>query len=92
MTVGELIEQLRALDPELRVVVRGYEGGVNDVSELRHLKIELDANSAWYYGRHEEADRPWSAERATHPIVPAIELYGTNERPAAPPAVREETP
>ena len=30
MKVGELIEQLQQLDPELHVFVRGYEGGYDD--------------------------------------------------------------
>ena len=32
MKVKELIEKLSQLDPELMVVVRGYEGGVDEVS------------------------------------------------------------
>ena len=37
------------------VVVRGYEGGVNEVAELKSVKLKLDHNEAWYYGKHKEA-------------------------------------
>jgi hypothetical protein len=58
MTVKELIEQLQTLDPDLRVFVRGYEGGYDDAGPISDIKdIALDYNKGtWYYGLHEEAD------------------------------------
>lgn len=53
MTVQELINALSALPPDHRVVVNGYEGGVNDVSDATECMIELNVNTAWYYGSHE---------------------------------------
>jgi len=55
MKVGQLIEQLKNYPQDLRVVVRGYEGGYNDVDTFENLKIVLDYHSAWYYGKHEDA-------------------------------------
>ena len=54
MTVAELIEKLKEYPQDLRVVVRGYEGGVNDVSDFEEFEILLDYYDSWYYGKHEE--------------------------------------
>jgi len=74
MTVAELIEKLKEYPQDLRVVVRGYEGGINDVSHFKELEILLDYNDAWYYGKHEEAFS-WT-EDTTHEKVPALNLCG----------------
>jgi len=60
MKVKELIEVLSQLDPELMVVVHGYEGGVNEVDKCELRDIELNVNTAWYYGKHEtlNGDKP----------------------------------
>ena len=61
MKVKELIEVLSQLDPELMVVVAGYEGGVNEVDTYGLCDIELNVNDEWYYGKHEmlaEGDKP----------------------------------
>ena len=53
MKVKELIETLSQLDPELMVVIRGYEGGVDEIKNYKLCNIWLNANDEWYYGRHE---------------------------------------
>lgn len=61
MKVKELIEALSQLDSELMVVVAGYEGGVNEVDKYELCDIELNVNTAWYYGKHEmlvNGDKP----------------------------------
>ncbi len=69
MTVQELIDALQEIeDKTQRVVVRGYEGGVNDVYCLKETKIKLYYNDAWYYGKHEEVYR--------EDAVSAIKLVG----------------
>jgi len=51
--VRKLIEELSKLDPELMVVVRGYEDGVDEVVKCELCNIELDVNKGiWYYGKH----------------------------------------
>lgn len=70
MKVKELIEQLKALDPELMVVRPGYEGGVTEVDHLNVILIALNVNEEWYYGEHEQIDEyshkeHKGAERAT---------------------------
>ena len=54
MLVKELIEELQSLNPEARVVVRGYEGGLEDVENCKEVYLDLNVNSVWYYGKHEE--------------------------------------
>ncbi len=56
MNVGQLIEILKNYPQDLRVVVRGYEGGYNDVAIFEKLKIVLDYHSEWYYGKHEDVE------------------------------------
>lgn len=55
MLVKELIEHLKLQDPEARVVLTGYEGGVCEADSVSSCTIALNVNpeSAWYYGPHE---------------------------------------
>jgi hypothetical protein len=74
MNVGQLIKQLEKLDPELMVVVRGYEGGVNEVVSHTVCNIAIDANKGeWYYGRHEVMNKTTKV-----PTVKAVKLNGDN--------------
>jgi len=74
MNVGQLIEQLKHLDPNLMVVVRGYEGGVNEVVSHTICNIAIDANEGeWYYGRHEVMNKTTEV-----PTVKAVKLNGGN--------------
>ena len=76
MTVGELIEHLSKFAPTLPVVVRGYEGGVNDVVGVNEVQVYLNAHSAeYYYGSHEIK---WSPEHELpdYPLVDAIYIEG----------------
>ena len=56
MTVAELIENLQNLPSDHMVVIRGYEGGVDEVTDLESAKIILDVNKEWNYGSHELLD------------------------------------
>lgn len=53
MNVKELIEKLSTLNPDVMVVVSGYEGGVDELLFVTTEVVELNVNSTWYYGRHE---------------------------------------
>jgi hypothetical protein len=57
MNVKQLIEKLSTYDPEMMVIISGYEGGVNEASSVGQVKIKLDYHSEWYYGKHEVTDR-----------------------------------
>jgi hypothetical protein len=58
MTVAQLIAELQNIDPETRVFVRGYEGGVDDMVEnslsVRDIALNVhDSEDTWWYGRHD---------------------------------------
>jgi len=83
MTVRELIESLSKIeDKEIRVMVRGYEGGVNDMVIGNGIEdntpaiqyVALDVNKEWYYGRHERVDDMYDATSSKYHIVKAIIL------------------
>ena len=54
-TVRDLMRILSGYPADLRVVVEGYEGGIDDLepSDIRQLEIVLDKNTDWWNGRHE---------------------------------------
>jgi hypothetical protein len=59
MTLRQLIEKLNTIeDQDAWIMVRGYEGGYDDVENLNIKPIEmaLNVNTAWYYGKHEKAE------------------------------------
>jgi hypothetical protein len=57
-TVLELIEKLKEFDGDTMVTFRGYEGGYSDVdlSAIAKIKIALNKNTSWYYGKHDEPE------------------------------------
>ena len=76
MNVDQLIKRLQMYPPDLRVVVRGYEGGYNDVDIFEKLKIVLDYHSAWYYGKHEDVESLYgnNAEQLKTTAVDALQI------------------
>ena len=65
MTVQELIEQLKKVDPEARVFVKGYEGGFNDATCDGVIRpFVLDYHDEWYYGKHEILDEVYGIKEA----------------------------
>jgi hypothetical protein len=56
ITVKELIEKLQTVDPNLVVLVPGYEGGFREVVFSEHVReFNKYVYTEWYYGSHEEA-------------------------------------
>ena len=51
-----LAELLVKEDQSLRVVIRGYEEGVNDCEGIARVNIALNVNTASYFGKHEVLD------------------------------------
>lgn len=75
MTVKELIEKLQSLDPELHVLVHGYEGGFHFADLPGEETIFcLDVNSEWYYGPHEKIDSVREESRPNYKQVKGIVL------------------
>jgi hypothetical protein len=80
MNVRELINILSQFDPETRVVVAGYEGGFNDITEIHPQTLRVNVNKEWYYGSHglaadEEIRKLWPDA----PVVEAVSLIGENQ-------------
>lgn len=61
MTIRELISILKKHDPDMAVLVDGYEYGLCDVKEktIRPIKYRRDVNIGNYCGPHEQV---WSHE------------------------------
>ncbi|MGN6531904.1 MAG: hypothetical protein ACTHK0_09150 [Ginsengibacter sp.] len=72
MTARELILKLQQLDPETKVVVRGYEDGYNDVFSLKPVRIKTMANGAWYYGEYADSDHVDAFD--------AVDIFGENKK------------
>lgn len=60
MNVKQLIEELQKLDPEIMVIVDGYEGGYDEVLTISIKPIQLNKYvDSSYFGNHGE---PWLDE------------------------------
>jgi len=75
MKVKELIEALSQLDPELMVVVAGYEGGVDEIDKFEMCDIELNVNTEWYYGKHEVLEKGDEPQNKDSTIVKGVRLH-----------------
>ncbi len=73
MTAKELIILLQELPPEIKVVIRGYEEGYNDIQQLKPLKLRKMIDAKWYYGEYTKTDTAYS--------IDAVDLYGENKKP-----------
>ena len=56
MTVKDLISKLEKINPNRRVVVRGYEEGYCDIHDISIVPLKLDVNEEWYYGPHSKEE------------------------------------
>jgi hypothetical protein len=77
MTVKQLIQNLSKIeDQEVRVMIKGYEGGVNDIdiNTPAIIDIALDVNEEWYMGRHERVDDIDVTTNREYHIIKAIIL------------------
>lgn len=54
MKIKDLILELKKHDPEARVCMPGYEGGMYYPMHVVPVTLALDVNTAWYYGPHEQ--------------------------------------
>ena len=60
MTVEQLIRLLEKEDPNMKVVTRGYEMGVNNINNVRLLEVREVHNPPDYEGKYSRADKePW---------------------------------
>ena len=75
MTIQELCDRLSQFPPDTPVVVRGYEGGFNDV--LKVEAVEMQLNEHWYYGAHSKPDVLFKAI-ADVPLTKVAYLHSDN--------------
>lgn len=54
MTVRELTEYLLRIDPDIEVVVDGYEGDYDSIGHIHQKFVKPHSNPKWYYGKYEE--------------------------------------
>ncbi len=75
MKVKDLIQELQKLDPELLVVVAGYEGGVDELKNITQYKIELDTYKDWaFFGDHRALDDIEDRFSLSSTIVDGVKL------------------
>lgn len=79
MKVKELIAILSNHNPESMVVVRGYEGGVDEVNYASVCILQLNVYADWYMGKHEiidEADfKPADVSGDDKKMSPAVRIH-----------------
>jgi hypothetical protein len=56
LTVEQLINELKQYPKDYKVLVDGYEGGLDAVLASRIVGVEYDETIAWYYGPFYETD------------------------------------
>jgi hypothetical protein len=54
MTVKELIDYLSKENPNMEVLVNGYEDGYDLIGHIHHKFVKPHSDPAWYYGKFEE--------------------------------------
>lgn len=75
MTVGELIEKLQQFDPNMLVMVDGYEGGVDELRQVGEREVILNYHKdVWYYGRHEVHGYLLAKEKDKYQTITAVYL------------------
>ena len=56
MKVKDLILALQKLDPEMLVLVDGYEGGYTTPSATDQIEVCGPFDRAWYYGEYDDCE------------------------------------
>mgnify|MGYP003346541971 CR=1 FL=1 len=74
MTKKELIEMLSQYPDDMRVVVSGYEGGYNDITECEEFELVLNYNTSRCFGAHEQKEYSYGNIEGKE-IAPALYLY-----------------
>lgn len=75
MKVKDLIRMLEDIDPELEVMLDGYEGGYKEVSYIiapADYALNAYMDVEWWYGPHERVDYVDNVKK--HQVVKAVVL------------------
>lgn len=62
MTVKKLRQILSGYDDSLHVLLRGYEGGIKEISKHSMIRIKKNVNKECYLGPHEQNNEDYDAE------------------------------
>lgn len=66
MKVSRLMKLLSALDPDTKIVVRGYEDGYDDIGSVEKLTVKKVKNQWWYSGEYRDVKRTEEHEEVIH--------------------------
>lgn len=82
MKIKDLITELQEHDPEMEVMVAGYEGGYHSDLVVGQETVMLDRNKEWYYGPHESTCcmSDDEVEEGKGKIIPALVIGYYNRR------------
>lgn len=73
MTAAELIERLKTLPPESKVLVQGYETGYDDIVDLKALDVVRYRNAQEWDGEYSTVDK-FTGERGK--AIPVTVILG----------------
>lgn len=71
MKVSELIDRLSALDPDLPVMAKTYEGGLHD-AQVETEMVALNSIGALYQGPHEKEHLLDRVDKGKYEVVEAV--------------------
>lgn len=54
MTAKDLIDYLLKVQPDMEVLVDGYEADYDSIRHIHHKVVKPHSHPAWYYGNFEE--------------------------------------
>jgi hypothetical protein len=54
MNVSDLINLLNQEDPNMKIVVDGYEGGYDELTKIKKICISPNPDNVWWLGKYEE--------------------------------------
>ena len=54
LTVGQLMDELQKYPKDYKILVDGYEDGLDAVLSSKIVDVKYDESKAWYYGPFEE--------------------------------------
>lgn len=74
----ELIEKLSALNPDNKVFIVGYEGGLEMIVEIKESKMVLNVNDEEWLGPHDDFHKTKVIDSSR--IVDGIILIGEKNR------------
>lgn len=57
LTVEQLISELQKYPKDFKVLIDGYEDGLDAVLSSKIVNVEYDESKAWYYGPFEEVEK-----------------------------------